>query len=741
MRLLKARLAYGQLFSARVRLDERLPMMPPPRPFPEAFPNFYRVTAETGTMVPPLFSFSFDSLLEMSVDSILEGQTLDRKADAVFSISEALLVDLGALEVEAAGNAHAERILQFLRFIICQAPFTAAVALGLTGKAHDWFYHSISTEHDPAKSYNEGYVFWPIAQEGDSSIALRALREFTPGWLANLYVLARTTTGLGKPAERFYEPARELAVARLKDGWTDEPTVMLAAALLSWTQQINHLDLAPLAETLFGIWSTGHLPRAQATILGQVFCTAAAEHTPRTALEWADLLLTDYAGDLREHQRLQLLSVTVETPADWSRRRDVILEEIRKVALDTTERAAVLGGPRHYTLEARINIINPIVHRLIGFADLKAILDVLFAWYARPGATRCDGQVLFVCPSYELGTAYLWPGGSWISPADAFDRLGIASNDAFGHPQVMADQEVSFPPGWSEQREGLPVFDQGPHFEDAIRAHYGTTELGTQVGAVRGLRSMLTYPALRDAAPAVINDALGLQLDIESTLGAGAPARPLRKCSVWADRTFTTQFEVACVVEAGRVAGFEVVLHSRSERTLAEDFRDFYEDETADLLWVIGHGAFEAHDPAASGLQFHDAPILSWEELGQWRVPNQGRRLLILNVCSGADVIVTGGVGRIGLAADLVGTYQTVVGHRWAVDGGVALALGAMAASHLAQGAEPLQAFRDAITGLRRPDTIGEHIRNGLGLVEVVERLAPDTMSGVLNWGCPAVLT
>lgn len=225
------------------------------------------------------------------------------------------------------------------------------------------------------------------------------------------------------------------------------------------------------------------------------------------------------------------------------------------------------------------------------------------------------------------------------------------------------------------------------------------------------------------------------------SLGAAAEARPLCRLSVWADDTFMTAFEVDCVRIAGERADFEVAVFERTTDDIKADFKTFYEDPSSDVLWVIGHGKFEAHSAEGSGLQFDLDTVLSWDELGQMTVPEGDRRLLVLNVCSGAEVKVTGGVARIGIGPELAGTYQTVVGHQWAVDGGVALAFGALAASELAQGQTPLEAFRTAIGALRHPETVIEGIRKGLGDVGAIDRLQPDTMTGLLNWGCPIILT
>ncbi len=711
------------------------------RTFREAFPRFYAATAETAVLVPPLFSLTLgEDVIAMTIDTLLEGQTTAGSVDALLAVSEAIVGDLRDLEVEIAGDERDERILQFIRFIACQAPLNASSGFGLSGQAHDWFYLSITPDHDPSKSYNNGYGFWPIAGVADGRLGQHAT-DLTPLWLYNLYILARTTSGLGQAAQRYFDSAWDMIKFRIARAPDHEATVLASAAILSWAADVDHARTAELTEFCLALWESDRIPREYATVLGQVFCTQAGDHTGRTQTAWAALLLDNYSDVLREHQRLQLMAVRADTVETWARDRAEILAEIDRLARDIESQAEQMGAPKLYTLESRIEIINPLVHRLVRFGDLEGLLDVLFAWYARPGTARCSGDVLFVCPTHAYGTAYLWPGGTWFAPDRDLEPLNAAVAAAFNQARSTGGTEPHFPPGWSEDRAGTPVAVASQGLEDAVRDHYGLDALADHIPSEVRLRSILTFPTLRDAAPALIARQLDRMLPLEASLGQAAEPRPLRRMSVWAGHTNMTEAEVECLTVAGRAGGFDVEVTSPAEGDLAGQFRTFYEDVDADVLWVIGHGQFDAHSAARSGLQFDYDAVLSWEDLGRMTVPSSGRRLLVLNVCSGAEVKVTGGMARIGVGPELVGETQMVIGQQWAVDGHVALAFGALAASRLAQGQDASAAIEGAIVDLRDPDGVVDRIETALGQVSAVDRLASARMKGFLHWACPAILT
>lgn len=79
---------------------------------------------------------------------------------------------------------------------------------------------------------------------------------------------------------------------------------------------------------------------------------------------------------------------------------------------------------------------------------------------------------------------------------------------------------------------------------------------------------------------------------------------------------------------------------------------------------------------------------------------------------------ITGGLARIGFAQNLVGPHRAVMAHRWAVDGGTALAFGTLLAAGLATSG-PFTAFHEGVEALRAPEGLPERLRAVLGDVDL----------------------
>lgn len=674
--------------------------------------------------------------LELALDHITAAESAVRDINRILLVSRAVLEDLEA--IHGTLRPPEDRNLLFFRFIVCQFPLSAAVALGASREALDWLISSITIGHVPKQNIIDGAAgYLPLPFEGDSSIALRAYKR-VPAWLAAMYFLAREYEDLGAMAGTFLEDAQHITRFRIKADPSDEDSILALAALASWAAYRKRPELEAIVADLTLFWNSPEIPKLSKTLIGQVFCTDAAKFTDRSSLQWADLLLDDFGPQLREHQRLQLLCISLSSKSEWEKKRTEILEEIKRLGGETGDQAASFGATWLFTLEARVSVINPLVHALVKFADLEGVLDVLHGWYGRPGATRCDANLLFVLANHEAGVAYLWREGLWVSHSDDLSALDHAIAKAFLHP-VKVDGDLEFAERWSAGREGFPEYSEGAQLYSAVDKHYALAALSEHIGGTQ-FRSVLVYPVLQDGAASAIGRCLEQKVADEVSLGMTAELRPLKIMSIWPDHTLMTEFELEVLVEAGKRGGFEIRIFPRGEEPTANDFRRFYEDPEPDVLWVIGHGKFEPNDLGDSGLQFPNYNVVSGLEMGTFSMPAAGRRLLVLNICSAGESKTTGGISRIGTAQELVGAYQSVVAHRWAVDGKLALAFAALMAAALVE-LNPVEAYFTAIMDLRDPDLIAEKVISKLGKVAAIDRITPDDWENLLHWGCPVLMT
>jgi hypothetical protein len=235
----------------------------------------------------------------------------------------------------------------------------------------------------------------------------------------------------------------------------------------------------------------------------------------------------------------------------------------------------------------------------------------------------------------------------------------------------------------------------------------------------------------------------GISTPFESSFSAPAADWPVRNVSVWLGATIYTDFELEVLEAASRLRDWRLRTATPPSHGILSAFRRFYEDADADVLWVIGHGEHTPHSEQKTGLYLDEQMFLSMEEIRHFKCPGTGRRLLVLNVCSGATARMTGGLARIGLAHELVGPNQSVIAHIWPAYSETALSFGALLAAFL--GAQDnFSAFAAASAQLRDPEGIvaalDEVLGNRLRAYDRINASIP-ALKNVLSWGCPVFLT
>lgn len=389
-----------------------------------------------------------------------------------------------------------------------------------------------------------------------------------------------------------------------------------------------------------------------------------------------------------------------------------------------------------------MSILHPLIWFLTNHGTVDDVLDVVGAWYVPDGERTCDGNVLFVAAGHENGVAYLWPGGRLALPRGGgpttFDALLAASSLAQReyHRATAVGDEV---PNIDFDRMGQPDEAAGAALGEATRAHLEPAALAAALPTDLRIRSVLTMPSLPAPMPALLTTEAGLVAPEEISLRQSLPDRPIKRVAVWQGGTMHDEFEVASLNRVADNAGWRIDVHGGVEPA---EFERLYADGAIDLLWVIGHGEHSPHRIEGSGLVIGDE-IVTAERLRGLTPEGCDRRMLVLNVCSGATAQVRGGIARIGLAQELTGPSQQVAAHLWPVGMYAGLAFGAKFALELSLVA-PAAAYARTVAAMRDPATLRADLLERLGPdLEIHDRLANQDgqIANVMSWGAPVLLT
>ncbi|MDI1295134.1 MAG: CHAT domain-containing protein, partial [bacterium] len=252
------------------------------------------------------------------------------------------------------------------------------------------------------------------------------------------------------------------------------------------------------------------------------------------------------------------------------------------------------------------------------------------------------------------------------------------------------------------------------------------------------IRSVVTIPSLPAPVLALLATEGGVIGTEEVSLRQPLTVRPINRVAVWQGGTMHEGFEVEALERVASLAGWTIDVQGGD----VPAFERFYADPSADLLWVIGHGEHSPHRIENSGLVIGEE-LVTADRLRGLAPAGEGRRLLVLNVCSGATAQVRGGMARIGIGQELTGPGQQVAAHLWPVGMYAGLAFGAKFALELSA-APTSEAYARTVAGMRDPAALRADLvtRLGSGLA-IHDRLAhQDAQIGnVMAWGAPVLLT
>jgi hypothetical protein len=647
--------------------------------------------------------------------------------------------DVGKMVEDEVTGYEADTVDEY-RLLFALKPMELCLAWGLNGQCYGWAMWSLSRNIDrDDRFFDTNYSFFAPDSQGAQEFRDLAIANL-PRWTAAFFLLARKFGGLDDIARRVAPMCWDLAEKALRMGVDVGHCLDALTSLANWASNAEEPQTEAWVKYLDGLWADA-MPDANRAQIGIVMMGMAHRFTGRDPQEWADEMLTHWSHILIEHIELQVLAVSLRTIKDWRDKRGRILASAVQLARSYREQSGDDETVALQALESRVSIIHPLIWFLTENGEVEDVLDVLGAWYVKDGERTCDGDVLFVAAGHMNGVAYLWPDGRLALPRGegptTFDAL-LAAASLAQREYHRATAVGDYLPDIDYRRIGQPDEAVGPEFEAAAQAHFEPARLAAALPPDRPIRSVVTVPSLPAPVLALLASEGGVNAAEEVSLQQSLPVRPINRVAVWQGGTMHEGFEVEALERVSALAGWTIDVHGGD----LPAFERFYSDPATDLLWVIGHGEHSPHRIEGSGLVIREE-IITADRLRGLTPPAEGRRLLVLNVCSGATSQVRGGLARIGIGQELTDPGQQVATHLWPVGMYAGLAFGAKFALELSV-ALPPEAYRRTIIGMREPAALRADLvaRLGPGL-DIHERLAHQDpqIGNVMAWGAPVLLT
>ncbi|MDX0949477.1 CHAT domain-containing protein [Sinorhizobium medicae] len=679
----------------------------------------------------------FDWIGQGSVfaDAVLNLQIqLQKDGDQLDAFCLALRTDVEA-ETARQTDPSVAAVVDGFRFVTSQVQICRTMTSGRLRACYDWLLWSISREHVFGRT--ENHAMYALPPYAGATRAMNELAlEVAVDWVWAAYIVAHKFGGLDDHCTMFFEAAVAIG---LEAGFGRGTMALTAIAAYSAARKLEATQL-PI-KALLQLLEDPDTPARDRAQIQVAMSTHAGFYTDTHPVDWARRTLSDLRSELKEHEPLQLLGVTLVDQEAWLATRAEIQSEIQ--ALSKLYRSGSSRQVARVALDSRILLLHPIISALCKFGSTEDLMMVLHAWYAEPDSPHADADILFVCPNHGDGVAYVWPEDRHFasnSAAESLEKALIANSNAlneyFRGPQ--GDRQVRV----DERLKSTPAFEFGAEIWAAMDDHYRLSELADRLPRGWVPRSVVVIPAHRDPLQAMILDRLGWIAPLETSLTISYDLRPIRVLSIWPGSTHTTEAEVEVLMHVAATAGWHAKVMSGELDLRA--FRQFYENSEADVLWVIGHGEQTSDDASQTGIVMEDGTMASLADIAEFDVPSTGRRLLVLNICSSATAQTFNGMARSGLAQELVSPSQQVIGHLWPIDYYAALAFGSCLARALTCGS-PCTALKKASLMMRDQGELIDLLQGISPDLQAIQRLngqrAAEVIQNVLSWGCPVILT
>jgi hypothetical protein len=642
---------------------------------------------------------------------------------------------------EAAGRFDERRRGAFALAEFRVAAFVAGAVhvVGDLPRTHEWLLRAVVDEYRGDGEYQwrvERLFLWAALPP---SVLRQSAANDVLQWLTTLFAHSERSGDHVELAALAYD---------MLDGLVDAGVIVAASSGVhtlqammfraNWAETFAPKRVITATAPLVGLLDTDMLKDDERALLDAFVATFSVQLTERQQPELAAEALERHGAHYEPSVRFALR--VASCAGDASRIQGTQEELLGELALMRAEAREEAVSPSERLLR-RGQSFKRMEGVLKAYAEAGLpgpAVELLAAWMSDPREGALLAEPTLAVSNHPVGTLWCIDGSSApdhpIVP-DPNAEFTVALN-AFLGTTVLAREA----PGTLRrvERPLHPNADAAQEFERAALVHLRLIAW-MDLDVDRLSRATVLVPGVPIPLQPLLLRELGKPTALSVSMREPAPSRPVRTVALMGDNTFTSPIELEAIEHRFADSGAEVV---RLPPT-TDAFRDAYDDERFDVLWVAAHGEYEGLRLETSALVLATDEQLTLDELAAFEPPKGDRRALVLNVCSGGHSAVLGGLMEIGLGSVLAGPSQTVVSHLWPVFPQFAAAFGALYADALIRCVDHLDAYASTVNALLRGRDEIERSLSGLpGAGEVLERFSNAThdYESIAAWGSPILL-
>lgn len=639
----------------------------------EILPESSRLGNENGFLIENRYiDLSDSNLVKIFLNELLYIQSLSIENKGYiwcFNFSKVLLSDLIKAK-EKTNRKNDLIVLNYLHFVVSIAPLSYYSQIKNLNKAYDWAIYSLCDDlsDSQSKQIEMGRFYQFLSDPVVRSIYNP---EYASVWVSSFYYMCRCLSACPKIASDLIgwsiKTCLQMSRAESLPAFTEAWSNMACWAANNQDESIVHL--VSFMENM--VDDKGSPSRVNSDFL-LCLSTVVANYSSRKSWEWAKEALGKYSDQLGGHQKLQLLLSSI----DWSKDdlnlyKKIILDEIVNIIRNNQ----IISNSNTLIFlkntDRIVDIITPFIGACIKNGEEGFVYQVLMSWYGvTPSNAIKHKNKLLIFPNDVSTYRFISSNKGVVLDCDQGEELvcmmtvmnrflGVSSSVRM-RPTFQLHQP-------SPGRFGVPSESESTQFEEALTNFYHFDAMANNIG--NDIDGYLLLPGHNHPIQYLTNKYLSKVWPYCTSLEEPLKDRAVKKICLWASAgSMTEEMEVEAIKSVFFDTDILVEYYS-SNKTNLNKFREIYQSDQYDVIWVMSHGEYDHWDVGDVKIRIGENQFISLEEAINFQVPNKGfRRLLILNVCDGATHAHTGGLAKIGFAPALSNKNQCVISHLWPVN-------------------------------------------------------------------------
>jgi hypothetical protein len=652
----------------------------------------------------------FDLSSRADIDLLLS--VLVKEQEAIAAISTERLVQLtnsflgDALKLKTYLRKQSLiDVIDFVRFVAATGVVTHCVGTSQLNRAITWILSSLNDDTIDEQTAPKVRIY-PERLHRFLGSEHRSLRANAAQIICTWATFAYSYYHVMRTADEAVFATLDPCTAAINECFPAGESISALLTIATWAID-NAPDIArKLALRIEGVCLTGQadnipgFPVALATRLGN--------HTQRGRAHWLEIC-EKLAEQLSPAERLQVFLIKTAELDIYDQRRDELYTLIDKLRPPQDAPLAALEQHR----ERSFSVLGTLLIDLVRAGRSKEALALTAHFYAIP-AEKALQDAIFSFPFTTKGA--LWGREAEIIEIDVSqedrDEAVAAMNFALGTAiGIKNDQDIperlgipneAFALSMVEATArllGLDGFHPAMFTEEVACLPFSSTPLPFQAALLA--RHSKAWPF-----------AVSLQRRLED--------KPIRRVVVWRHGLLHSDEEISAIKTMFMANDRVVEVHESAGANARQRFLKLYRDAEVDVFWVIGHGEHVPAAPDENHLVIFDGDeSIRATELAGAIPSSNSRRLLVLNVCSGAKPTgYASGLPRLSIAAVNACQQQAVISHLWPVWPKPALAFGSLLASQLATDHGFFKAYCNTVLSMQAGTASVTATLEGLGLKE-----------------------